>query len=249
MLLDGKHAVIYGGGGSIGSAMARGFAAEGATVHLAGRERATLDEVAASIRAAGGSVTTASVDALDGAAVDAHAAALPGLDISVNVIGVGDVQGTPLHEMDLADFEAPIHHAVRTTFLTTRAAARRMIPRGSGVILTFGGDGGRANLRDYHIGGFQVALGALDTMRRQLAAELGRYQIRVVTMLTGGIAESLPPDFEGRDEIVDMLVAPAALKRTATFADVGRVAAFLASDQAASITGTSVNISCGALID
>jgi NAD(P)-dependent dehydrogenase (short-subunit alcohol dehydrogenase family) len=189
------------------------------------------------------------VDALDEGAVDAHAAGLERLDISVNVIGVGDVQGTPLAEMSLDDFEAPIRNAVRTTFLTTRAAARRMIPQRFGVILTFGGDGGRANLRDYDIGGFQIALGALDTMRRQLAAELGRHHIRVVTMLTGGIAESIPADRDGRAEIVDMLTAPAALKRTATFADVGDVAAFLASDRAASITGTSVNISCGALID
>ena len=117
------------------------------------------------------------------------------------------------------------------------------------MILTFGGDGGRANLRDYHIGGFQIALGALNTMRRQLADELGRYDIRVVTMLTGGIVESIPPGFEGRDEIMEMLVTPTALRRTATFEDVGNVAAFLASDRAGSITGTSINITCGAVID
>jgi 3-oxoacyl-[acyl-carrier protein] reductase len=73
MLLEGRTAVIYGGGGAIGEAVARAFGREGATVHLAGRTAATLDAVADDIRAAGGSAETAVVDALDERAVDAHA--------------------------------------------------------------------------------------------------------------------------------------------------------------------------------
>jgi 3-oxoacyl-[acyl-carrier protein] reductase len=70
MLLDDKRAVIYGGGGSIGGAVARAFAREGAKVFLAGRTRATLEEVAEAIRATGGAAETAAVDALDEQAVD-----------------------------------------------------------------------------------------------------------------------------------------------------------------------------------
>lgn len=253
MLLDGKNAVVYGGGGAIGSAVARAFAREGAKVHLAGRTLTRLDTVADYIRAAGGHADTAQVDALDEAAVDAHADAVVAragsIDISFNLISYGDVQGTPLAEMSLEDFEQPIHNAVRTTFLTSRAAARHMIRQGSGVILTFGGDGGRQPIRDYHIGGFMVALGALDFLRRQLASELGQYGIRVVTLHTGGVTETLPEDFPGRDAITAPIVAKTMLKRAATLEDVGNVAAFAASDKARTITASAINITCGAVAD
>src|SRR6476469_2030173 len=122
MLLDGKHAVIYGGGGNIGGAVATAFAREGATVHLAGRTPATLERVAGPIRERGGTATVAEVDALDETAVDAHVGSIVRdhgrLDISMNLISTGDVQGTPLVEMTVADFEQPIHQAVRSTFVT-----------------------------------------------------------------------------------------------------------------------------------
>jgi 3-oxoacyl-[acyl-carrier protein] reductase len=251
VLLDGKNAVIYGGGGAIGGAVARAFAREGAKVHLAGRTREHLEPVASQIRSAGGMVETAQVDALDEAAVDAHADAVASragsVDISFNLISVEDVQGTPLVEMSLEDFERPIRIAVRSTFLTSRAAARHMIRQGSGVILTFGGAGDP--LPNYYIGGFQIALGAVDFLRRQLASELGRHGIRVVTLLTGGVPETVPEDFEGRQAIVDGIVGATMLKRAATFDDVGNVAAFAASDRARSMTATALNITAGAIVD
>jgi NAD(P)-dependent dehydrogenase (short-subunit alcohol dehydrogenase family) len=75
VLLQGKNAVVYGGGEAIGTAMAHGFAREGARVFLAGRTLAELDQVARTISAAGGKVEAAEVDALDEQAVDAHAEA------------------------------------------------------------------------------------------------------------------------------------------------------------------------------
>ena len=147
MLLEDKNAVIYGGGGKVGSVVARAFAREGARLFLAGRTIESLEEVADDIRSSGGVAETAQVDALDEQAVDEHADAVAekagGIDISFNLISYGDVQGTPLAEMPLEDFERPVVNAVRTQFLTSRAAARHMISQGSGVILTFGGAGGR----------------------------------------------------------------------------------------------------------
>jgi NAD(P)-dependent dehydrogenase (short-subunit alcohol dehydrogenase family) len=81
VLLESKNAVIYGGGGSIGGAVARAFAREGASLFLAGRTEATLEEVADDIRAASGQVKTAVVDALDEEAVD------PGLGFSLARFG------------------------------------------------------------------------------------------------------------------------------------------------------------------
>ena len=254
MLLEDKSAVIYGGGGSIGSAVARAFAREGAKVFLAGRTRARLDEVAEEIRSAGGAAATAEVDALDESAVDEHADAVGeeagGIDISFNLIAHPFTHGTPLAEMAVDDFMAPVETAARTTFLTARAAARHMIPRRSGVILAFGGPGDRSGpLRDYYLGGTQVAFDAIETIRRQLAVELGPHGIRVVTLASGGVPESLPEGFDGRQEIVDLIEAQTLLGRAATLEDVGNAAAFAASDWARSMTAAIVNVSCGALVD
>src|SRR5262245_44213834 len=130
-LLEDKTAVIYGAG-SIGGAVARAFAREGARVHLAGRRLSTLTALAEEIGA-----EAAELDALDGDAIDAHADAIGRIDISFNAITHGDVQGTPMHEMDVEDYLQPVVTAVRTTFLTMRAAARHMIPSGGGTILIF----------------------------------------------------------------------------------------------------------------
>ncbi|MET9000616.1 SDR family oxidoreductase [Amycolatopsis sp. NPDC004169] len=246
-LLDGKNAIVYGAAGPIGTAVATAFAEEGARVFLVGRTRARLDEVAGRIRAAGGRAETAEVDALDERAVDEHAAAVGTIDVSVNLIGHGDVQGTPLVDMALADYERPVLTAVRTHFLTARAAARQMIPRRSGAILFFGGAGDP--VREFAVGGLQVAFHALEAMRRQLAAELGPHGIRTVTLRTGGIPETIPADFPGRADLEENIAGKTMLGRAATLADVGAVAAFVASDRAASMTAATVNISCGALVD
>jgi 3-oxoacyl-[acyl-carrier protein] reductase len=249
MLLENKIAVIYGAGGPIGAAVAGAFAREGARVFLAGRTRAKLDRVAGEIRSKGGLAEVVLVDALEERAVDEFVDGVVGqtgrLDISFNLISYGDVQ-QPLTEISLDDFLQPITIAMRSHFLTTRAAARHMIRRGSGVILAFGGSGPQTLPG---LGGFKIALDAIEGLRRQWAVELGQYGIRLVTLKTAGIAETLPADFPGRDEIIESIQQAALLKQTATLADVGNVAAFVASDLARSLTASVVNISAGALMD
>jgi 3-oxoacyl-[acyl-carrier protein] reductase len=258
MLLENKNAVIYGGGGAVGGAVARAFAREGANVFLAGRTLESLEEVAEQIRSAGGVAQTAQVDALDEQALDRHAdgvaASAGGIDVSFNLISYGDVQGTALAEMALEDFERPVVSAVRTRFLSARAAARHMIRQGSGVILTFGGSGGRDPIRDYTSGGFQVylggsqvALGAIDVLRRQLAVELGPHGIRVVTLQSGGVPETTREQW--REAITRSFVDTSMLKRVETLDDVGNVAAFAASDLARTMTATNINITCGRVAD
>jgi 3-oxoacyl-[acyl-carrier protein] reductase len=219
-------------------------------VFLAGRTLPKLEAVADDIRSAGGSADTAEVDALDERAVDEHAGAVAAeagsLDISFNLITHPSVHGTPLAEMQVEDFMTPIVTALRSSFLTGRAAARHMIRQGSGVILTFGGSGDP--MRDYYIGGTQVAFEALEVLRKQLAMELGRHGVRTVTLRTGGVPETLP-EFEGRDAILEGMEKETMLPRTATLEDVGNVAAFVASDKARTMTAATANVSCGALID
>ncbi len=249
MLLENKVAILYGAGGAIGGAVAHAFTREGARVFLAGRTKAKLDKVADEIRWNGNVVDTAVVDALNERAVDNYVDAVVKqagqLDISFNVIGYGDVQ-KPLLELSLDDFMQPIVNAMRSHFITDRAAARHMIKRGAGVILAFGGDGPQTLPG---LGGFKIALDAVEGLRRQWACELGQHGIRVVTLKTGGIPESIDESFVGKEEISAGILKSTLLNRVATLTDVGNVAAFVASDLARTLTSTVVNISCGALID
>ena len=249
MLLEDKVAVIYGAGGPIGGAVARAFAREGARVFLAGRTKAKLDEIADEIRWNGGAADTAVIDALDERAVDEYVRSVVEqaghLDISFDLIGYGDVQ-KPLIEISVEDFMQPITNAMRSHFLTARAAARHMVQRGSGVILAFGGNGPQTLPG---LGGFKVALDAIESLRRQWACELGQHGIRVVTLKTGGVPESISDTFAGKNEIVAGIQKATLLNRAATLADVGNVAVFVASDQARTMTATVVNISCGAIMD
>ena len=249
MLLDNKVAAIYGAGGSIGGAVARAFAREGAHVFLSGRTQASLDKVVTEIRSNGGAAEAAIVDALAEQSVDKFVDEVikqaGQIDISFNLISYGDVQ-KPLLELSVDDFIQPIMNAMRTQFLTTYAAARHMVKRQTGVIMHFGGGGPQTQPG---LGGFKIALDAIEGLRRQWAVELGQYGIRVLTLKTGGIPESIPEDYPERENIINNLLPSTLLNRAATLADVGNVAVFVASDLARTMTSTEINISCGAIVD
>jgi enoyl-[acyl-carrier-protein] reductase (NADH) len=99
------------------------------------------------------------------------------------------------------------------------------------------------------LGGFKIALDAIEGLRRQWSIEHGRDGIRFVTIKTGGVPDALPAGMPGREEIIASLRDAALLDRLATLDDVGRVAAFVASDHARTMTSATVNISCGAIVD
>jgi 3-oxoacyl-[acyl-carrier protein] reductase len=248
MLLENRNAVIYGGGGRLGGAVARAFAREGATVHLVGRTRSTLDKVADDIRAAGGAAETAQVDAFDEERVDEHAKSVVAdagsLDISFNIISHPDHIGTPVTEMRYEDFEEPITRRLRTMWITTRAAAPHMTRQGSGVILTYGGYGDPVA----NYGGFQVSFGAIETLRRTLSRELGPKGVRVITIQTGGIPEGIA-DEKTRQAVEKSIAEQTMLGRAATLLDLANAAVFAASDWGRALTATKLNITCGTVPD
>lgn len=249
MILTDKNAVIYGAGGTIGSAMAEGFAAEGANCFLVGRTAATLDAVAERIRARGGRAETAVVDVFEAAAVADHADAVVeragSLDISVNVIAQTSIF-QPLIDISVPDVADAMAKLITSHLLTTKAAARHMIAQKSGVILFFGGSDPTAKTPG--LGNVQIGFDAVEGLRRQWAADLGPHGVRVVSLLTGGIPESFPdtPEFES---VRQNMHTATLLGHAASLADVGHVAAFVASDRGRSLTATQVNISCGAVGD
>jgi 3-oxoacyl-[acyl-carrier protein] reductase len=244
MLLDKKTAIVYGAAGAIGSAVARAYAREGATVHLVGRTHRTLDQVAGLIRGDGGKAQVAQLDALDPDAVEQHAnavAANGGIDICFNATSNDDVQGTPLSEIGFDDFMRPVIKAVSVHLITARAVARHMVPRGGGVILVMAG--GREAIPD--LGGSHVAWSALSGLCRQLASELGPRGVRVAWLLSPG---SPGPN---ESDIVETKSGKGGplLGRQPTYDDIANAAVFVSSDWARTMTATEINLTGGLVLD
>jgi NAD(P)-dependent dehydrogenase (short-subunit alcohol dehydrogenase family) len=259
LLLD-KTAVVYGGGGGIGGAVARAFAREGAKVFLAGRTLAKVEAVARGLVAAGGVAEAARVDALDERAVTEHADSVARkagrIDVLFNAIGMEDVQGTPLLDMPLEDFLHPITVAMRSQFLTARAVARRMVEKGSGVILTL--VAGPPEALPY-LGGFGPACEAIQGLWRGLAAELGPRGVRLICLRSAGspdtpdVQETFKRHAKAAGVTLEKFLADSGsgtlLGRLPAATEVADVAAMVASDRASAMTGTFVNVTCGSRAD
>jgi 3-oxoacyl-[acyl-carrier protein] reductase len=248
VLLENKNAIVYGAAGAIGGAVARAFARDGARVFLAGRTPATLEEVAAGIRAHGGMADAAQVDAMDKTAVDAHAdrvvAAAGSIDVSFNAVAVGAVQGVALTELSVEDFLAPITGLCRTNFLTATTAARHMATQGAGVIVTLSASSAKETR--HQMGGFSLANAAIEALTRTLAGEFGRRGVRVVGLRSNFTPETYPAV---TDEQLAPLLKDTLLGRLPRLADLAGTAVYLASDGAGAISGAMVNLTCGAIID
>ncbi len=240
-LLQHKTAIVYGAAGPVGAAVAGAFAREGARVVLTGRTPGTLAKVAEQIRDAGGNAESAVVNALDKAAVRTHAdevAATGGIDIAFNATSNDDLQGIPLLDMEFTDFARPVSKVIATHFNIATATARHMLGRG-GTILALGG--GREAIP--RLGGSHVAWSALAGLSRQLASELGRSGIRVAWILSPGSPG--PDDPEPGDRLSENTL----LGRRPSYQDVANAAVFAASDWAATMTATEINLTGGAVID
>src|SRR5215471_17682157 len=158
-VLHGKSGVVFGAGGSIGAAVAKEFAAEGAQVFLAGRTKTSLETVAQQITAAGGEARTALVDALDGAAVNKYmddiVKQIGRIDVVFNAIGpLVSEYGGGKRAVDLTTEEVmvPLTTILKSNFITATAAARHMIKQRSGVILFLTG----STVRGHVEGGFSI---------------------------------------------------------------------------------------------
>lgn len=262
-LLEGKVAVVYGGGGAIGGAVAAVFAREGARVFLAGRTRAKLEAIARGIVSAGGDAQVAVLDLLDERAVrdhaDAVAAQAGAIDVMLNAIGIAHVQGQAFLETTLAEFEQPIAQNARAQFIAAQAVARHMKP--GSVILTLTTPGGRMAGKGFLANGVYSA--TTEAFSRLLAAELGGSGIRVVCLRPDALPDAVERSgarevFEGVSKRVGIPVQEmlAHRARTATLlgrlpklAEVAEFAAFAASDRAGAMTGAVANLTCGSLTD
>ena len=258
MLLKDKVAVIYGAPGAIGGAVARAFAAEGATLYLTGRRLAGVEDLA---EATGG--FAAEVDALDERAIDEHLESVVEeagrVDVSFNAVGLSDAEilGVPLVEIEAERFALPVAAYTTSYFLTARLAARRMIPNRSGVIMTVSALPARMGSRLN--GGYGAAVAGKEALTRDLSIELAPQGIRVVGLRPHGIPETgtmrqvygLKADTLGIswEQFQAYLAGTTHPGRVMTLDEVANMAVFMASDRASGMTGTTVNLTMGSVDD
>jgi NAD(P)-dependent dehydrogenase (short-subunit alcohol dehydrogenase family) len=263
MLLENKNVVVYGAGGSVGSAVARGFALDGARVFLTGRNPENVNAVAKEISAAGGAVETAVVDAGDERSVTEHLAAVVAdagsIDVSFNAIGISPrgLQGIPFTDLPVDDFLRPVTTYAQAHFVTAKSAARHMIPRGSGVIMMHTPEPARVSMP--LVGGMSIGWAAMEALNRALSAEWAQYGVRSICLRTTGMTETpvidivygLHADALGipKGQFTAAVSAMNHRKRPTTLAELAAVAVFLASDQASAMTGTVANLTGGLIVD
>lgn len=253
MILQNKNAIIYGAGGSLGGAVARAFAAAGAKVFLTGHRLDSVRVVADEIVGLGGKAEVEVVDGYDEAGVTGHLEkvrrAAGKVDISFNAVDIPVIQNKPLTEISLDEYVRPVTLTMQTRFLTAKAAARVMQQQGSGVILFLTAT--PAGIGYPYTGGFSAACAAVENLSRSLAAEMGIYGVRVVTIRSGGspdsavfreAAEKFPVEMEVN---LQSMKEDTMLRKLPPMADIANAAVFLASEMAASITGVTVDVTAG----
>jgi NAD(P)-dependent dehydrogenase (short-subunit alcohol dehydrogenase family) len=263
-ILDGKKAVVFGAGGSIGVAVAKEFATEGAQVFLVGRTKSNLDAVAKQISASGGEAQTAAIDTLDDAEVreyiDSLVKQMGKIDIVLDAAGplareYGN--GKIATELPVQEFMVPLTTMVRSRFITARAAARHMVKQRSGVIIFVTGSPARGHVPGATAIG--AAFGAIENLTENLAFEVSPFGVRVVCLrtLANVDSRSIQDTMEllagqlniSKDQAMAQIAQSNFLKVPATVQDTANAAVLIASDRARMLTGTVVNATAGAALD
>lgn len=265
MSLNGKIAVIFGGSGAIGSAVAHALAQQGATVCLAARNTEKLNRIADEIRAAGGTAQTLAVDVQDDASTQEHIARLAqqtgGFDIVINATGFMHQQGKRLEALSLAEFRQGIDPFLTAQFTISRAVTPHMGGDRAGTLISIVAPAGAMAIPG-HLGHI-VGCAGMEAFTRALASELGPRNIRVLCVRSHAISDAVQagsytgaifgPKAQAMGLSVEQWLGGAAqgtmLKRLPTLAQVAGVIAFLASEEAGAMTATVVNLTAGVTLD
>jgi len=241
--LTGLAALVIGGAGGIGRAIALGLGARGARVGVAGRRQDRLDAVASELGpgAAGIAADVSRVAAI-GPLFDAVEAALGPLDILVNCQGTTDIK--PAVDFCEADYDRVVDTNVKSVFFCSTEAGRRMAARGHGAIVniaSLAAHYGWANAVPYAISKAGVV-----ALTRSLAAEWGRAGVRINAISPGFVMTEL-----NRERMSEVRKAEAqkraALGRFGESDDMVGAAVYLASPASAFVTGTVLRVDGGYL--
>lgn len=246
MRLQGKVSIITGASGGIGEATANKFAAEGAIVVLADVRQEAVQQLASLIEASGGTSLGLAVDVTNRASVEqlmtATVEKYGRIDVVVNNAGITD--DATLLKMTEDQWDRVLNVNLKGVFNVAQAAAKWMKAQNGGVILNASsvvgiyGNFGQTN--------YAAAKWGVNGMTKTWAKELGKYGIRVNAIAPGFI--HTPMTQKMPDNVIEMMVSKSVLGRMGSPADIANGYAFLASDEAAFMTGAILNIDGGIVL-
>ena len=253
--LDGRIALVTGGGRGIGRAIAIRLASEGASVAICGREEAPLSAVFDQIKAAGGKVSWRSVDISDEAAVESFVSdtrtEYGGLDILVNnasLTAMSKLGLSPLLDMTTEEWRRTLDVNLGGVFFASRAAGKIMRDERSGVIINISSV--HAHIQNATTPHYDAAKAAVESITKNMALHLGKYGVRVNAIAPGPIdvSENAGKPDDITPEQRETQRRSTALGRTGRPEEIASVAAFLASDDASYVTGATLVVDGGWLV-
>jgi 3-oxoacyl-[acyl-carrier protein] reductase len=245
--LAGKVAVVTGGSGGIGAATCRLLAANGARVVVNGRDQARIQAVVDAIHADGGEAIGVTSDCTDLGAIERMRQQvdqdLGPVEILAAFVGGGRARPGPVADVSVEDWWSTVDGSLTATFLTLKSFLPGMIQRGRGAIVTMASSAARLP----GLGApapYVAAKAGVVMLTRQVASEVGRHGVRVNclaphTILTEQIQRVAPQEWR------EKMAAAIPLGRLGTPEDVALAAVFLASDNAAWITGVTLDVAGG----
>lgn len=236
--LDGKVAVLPGGAGGIGSALARGLAEYGADVVVAGRSAERAESVAASLASTGRRTAGLVADVTDPESVEGLMARVMEqfgrIDVLVNCAGT-NVEA-PAQDFPLAEWRKVMELNVTGTFLTCQAAGRIMIAQKSGSIINLSSVRGQLAIRRGYAA-YTPSKAAVNNLTRQLATEWAQYGVRVNAIAPTFIETPLVAPMLANPEFRRSLTERIPLGRVGVPADVVGATIFFASPASSFVTG------------
>jgi NAD(P)-dependent dehydrogenase (short-subunit alcohol dehydrogenase family) len=239
--LAGRKAIITGAASGIGAASARAFAAEGAQVLAVDLDQAALE---AALAGCGARLLACSV-AEDGAAeavVAEAAGAFGGLDILFNNAGVASSVLTA--DLSDAEWDRVIGVNLRAVFRLCRAAIPHLIQSPAGRIINTSSV--MAEGTDFGLSAYCASKAGVAGLTRTLALELGKWGVTANYLMPGAIRTGMTaPLWDARPELADVWAKKSVLRRLGAPDDLARAAVFLASDDAAFITGQGLAVDGG----
>jgi 2-hydroxycyclohexanecarboxyl-CoA dehydrogenase len=238
--------MVTGAGRGIGAAIAARLAAAGAAVAVCDVDAALAEATAAKLEAAGGRALAVAADVSDGAsvakAVARVAAELAPASVLVNNAAIDVIR--PFVETSEADWDRILAVNLRGTIVCCRAVLDGMIARGGGSIVNLGSDAGRVGSSGEAV--YSASKGGVIAFTKALARETARYAIRVNCVCPGPTETALLAQVgEYSQKLLEGLVRAIPLRRVGQPDDVAALVAFLASDDAAYITGQTISVNGG----
>jgi meso-butanediol dehydrogenase / (S,S)-butanediol dehydrogenase / diacetyl reductase len=236
--LQGKTALVTGGGSGIGRAICLRFASEGASVVVADVVGGRAEEVAGAVR---GRAVQADVTVASDVARMVETAG--GVDVLVNNAGGGTANG--VLEIDEDEWDGDLALNLKSAFLCSKAVLPGMVERGGGVIVNIASVNGLAYFANEP---YSAAKAGLINFTRAMAARYGPQGVRAVAIAPGTIRTPIWQErVDQKPEIFERLMRWYPLQRVGEPEDVAAAAAFLASDDASWITGEVLRVDGGLL--